>query len=321
MNIIVNQRQKSKPNYFVYYNDWTGEILSVGTAIRSDSPATYLETDSPIASDILKGVASDRNFIVCEQPDNQKQLVGKSEFLHFRKQEDQLSLLPRRANKHWDIRVRLFTVNSKLVIEANQNNISKLVSHNAKNQIKLDTKTAFEFYLVRDNDPDYLIDVVIADAEELINNVYICMDAAHLTRHSSTNDLAVLTRRYFENYYFEVVDEKFVEPATRIEKKSVWNIVKPLDDCHIELVQHGKYLTAYSRVSADQLFDQAGLWQPQLDFFVVGESPDHYLGGFSIDVSRLRIGQPEQYQIDFDIDQIDLIYANPRLQVSKRKTE
>jgi hypothetical protein len=321
MNIIVNQRQKAKPNYFVYYNDWTGEILSVGTAIRSGSPATYLETDNPIASDILKGLASNQNYIVCDGLNSQKELVGKSEFLRLSSKENQLFLLPPRANKQWDIRIRLFTANNKLVIEANQTSISKLVSLNAKKQIKLGTKTDFEFYVVRNNEPDYLIDIVKADAEGLINDGCVCIDAGHLIRHAGALDLAILTRRYFENYYFEVVDEMFVEPITATEKSSAWGIAGHLDSSHIELVQQGKYLAVYSKVSADQLFDQAGLWQPTLNFFVVDETPDHYIDMFSVNVSRLRTGQPERYQIDFDIDQVELIYANPRLRVSKRKIE
>ena len=311
MTITATPRQKSKPNYFVYYNDWTGEIVSVGTSLRSDSPATYLQTDNVIAYNIMRGLASEQDYIVVDGADDQKTLVGKSEFLHLRNQEDQLFLLPRIATQRWDIRIRLFTKNNKLIIDANQNNISKLVSHNARSRIKLDAKTAFEFYLIRENNPDHLIEVISVDAEELINNAYMSLDISHLSRYASMTDLAFMTRRYFENY----------DTDESRENATTWQVVQPLPGSHIELVQQGKYITVNSLVSADQLFDDAGLWKTQLEFFVVGDTPDHYMGSFSIDISRLRIGQLEKYQVDFDIDQIDLIYTNPKLRVSKRKME
>jgi hypothetical protein len=100
----------------------------------------------------------------------------------------------------------------------------------------------------------------------------------------------------------------------------VWQRAQTDSDAHLLFEQDGKYVSVTSLVTAEQLND-VGLHSLKMDFFVVGTTPDHYMGTFEVDVSRLRMGQQEKYEVDFDIEQIQLMYRNPLLRINKRKTQ
>jgi hypothetical protein len=137
------------------------------------------------------------------------------------------------------------------------------------------------------------------------------------------NDVSILTRRYFESYYFQILDDVYVDTADQ-ERQSqqgiVWQRAQTDSDAHLLFEQDGKYVSVTSLVTAEQLND-VGLHSLKMDFFVVGTTPDHYMGTFEVDVSRLRMGQQEKYEVDFDIEQIQLMYRNPLLRINKRKTQ
>jgi hypothetical protein len=142
MTITVSPRQRSKPKYFVYYNDWTGEIISVGTEPRADTPAPFLETVDDAAGQIVRGEVNGQNYIISSDRFLEQRLIHKNEFLQLRRQEDELFLLPAAATDGWNIRARLFTKNKRLVIEANKDMLGRLVAHSLNRQIKLDVRTA-----------------------------------------------------------------------------------------------------------------------------------------------------------------------------------
>jgi hypothetical protein len=168
-----------------------------------------------------------------------------------------------------------------------------------------------------------LIEVIEVDAEDLINHGHLAIDVSHILAQIGLNDVSILTRRYFENYYFQIVDDAYVdttEQQRNAQRGVSWQRAQTDSDAHLLFSQDGKYVTVSSLVSAEQLND-IGLHSLKMDFFVVGPTPDHFMGTFEVDVSRLRMGQIEQYEVDFDIEQIQLMYRNPLLRINKRKTQ
>lgn len=322
MTITVKKRNKKPRNVYVYYNDWTGEIISVGNSLRLDCPAPYIETQEDSAFRILKGEINEQNFVISSDRFGKEKLMRKNEFLQLRRREDSLFLLPEYRLKEWDIRAKLFVKNGKLVFEANRNKIRKLVAHSIHREIKLNVRAVFDFYLIRKDRPDYLLETFQVDAQSLINHGRAVVDVNHMLAHTRLENISILTRRHFENYYFELVEETYVDvtdPEKR-ERPLFWKRADNEPNAHLRFVQQNDIVTVESLVGAEQL-DDVGINQLGLSFFVIKGDPDHYLGTFEIDMSRIRMGQQEKFQVDFDIDEIDLLYQNQALKVNKRKIQ
>lgn len=320
MTITAKRRKQRKLDCYIYYNDWTGEIISVGTSPRNDSLAPYIVTEDSNAYKILAGEINDQNFVISSDRYGKEQLVRKSQYLELRKKEDVLFLLPEAVVDEWDIRVRLYIKNKRLVVQANQNKIKKLVAHNIKNNIKLKAQAMFEFYLVRRDNPDYLVETIKVDAESLINYGRVVVDIRHVLTQVALDDISILTRRYFETYYFETINDIYVDTSEedKSEHTFIWRQQDKPGPAHIRFTQTGDIVKVSSLVKSEQL-DDIGINQMMMSFFVIDGSPDRYLGEFAVDMSRVRMGQHEKFEVDFDLEEVDLLYQNSRLKIDKRK--
>ncbi|GEM_PF-5723868 len=314
MTISVTPRIKPKPNYYIYFNDWTGEIISVGCNPRSDSLAPFIVTDDKNAYRILRGQAAGTNYVI----DND-QLVAKNEYLRLRNKEDKLSIIPQIKIKEWDIRVRHYTKNHYLTFEVNKDMVHKLIKRNMQNEILLNEKIDFKFYVIKNNNPDYLLKTITIDAMELINSNCFAAPMDDIIRHITASKVSVLTRRQFKNYYFESFDEDYVKPKEIDDHRWSHKIQCVTDDAdsHVSLIQDGKYVDIVSLVSAEQL-TSAGLYYRYLPLYFTGKTTDHYISKHIIDVNKLRMGNKERIAVDFDIMDVNILYQNPALKLNKR---
>jgi len=320
MTITAKPRKRSKSKYYVYYNDWTGEILSVGNYLRTDTPAKCILTEDLAAGNIVSGIASDQDYIVGFDSDNKQKLIRKSDILRLRKQEEALFLLPEQSLNSWDIRVRLYKKNAQLVIEINSDMVSKLVAYEHQ-RIILTNRAYINFYLIRRNDPDYLIKTISVDAEDLINYGKISFDINDIITSANMDDISILTRRYFKNYYFELFNDQFVNTDVKIPSNSIhqlWQNADNNQNAHIVFTQKGTQVEVESLVSAEQLTD-VGMNHTRIPFYLVGEQPDDYLQKVNINIAKIRMGQKENFTTDYDIMNATILFQNSKLKIKKRK--
>ena len=316
MTISVKQRKRQEPNCYIYYNDWSGEIISVGNSLRNDCPAPYIISRNENALRILNGELNDLNFLVGIDDEGEERLIKKTEYLRIRKKEEALYLLSKKKKTNWDLRIRLFLKNRKIVIETNKHRIKRLVVQNIKRQIKLNEENKFEFYLIRKNRPDYLLETLEINANELIRNNKMVFNASEglLFR-----DISILTQRQFENYYFEILDDEYIEDNSQSTQNThVWKFVERNRNPHLQITQKQDIITIESLVDSERL-DRIGIQELPMPLHIVDGSPDHYIDSLFIDMSRLRVGQVERFKVDFDIEKVDLMFLHPSLRINKRK--
>jgi hypothetical protein len=322
MTITARPRQQLKSKFYVYYNDWTGEIISIGRSEQINSPAPYIITDDDNARKIVQGFANDNDFVVSSDRHREQKLLHKNEFLQLRKQEDSLFLLPEKRLHDWDIRVILYEENNQLVVEANRDMIYRLVSHTNR-RVLLDSRVYFDFFLIRRDDPDYMIKAVSVDAETLVNQGKVNLDISDVIPYVNVSDISILTRRHFENYYFEILSDRFVDAIDQEAEnrlRQTWQHVGVGNDAHIVFTQLNDRVEISSLVSAEQLTD-AGMHYRRMPFYVVGNTPDEYLATFEVDIAKLRMGQKETFAVDFDIMSTNIMFHNPALKANKRKKQ
>jgi len=321
MNIIKKARSSKQRDIYVYYNDWTGEILSLGKSKRSDTPAPYITANDEIARNIFNGTASETHYMVTMDFGDGQKLVKKDEVLRLRRREDDLFLLPRQRLNNWDIRTKIYTDNSRFVVEFNPGIIDRLVSIKMRKEITLDRDAEFEFYIVRKDRPDHLIKTIKVDAESLIVQGKQAFDISDVVKYASLHDVDVLTRRYFENYYVTVTRDQFIDTADQRKFKRYsnrWQFVSSAAAGHFTFEQENDILTVKSNVTVNEL-NELEFFMRKMKFYVVGKTPDHLIDTFAVNVANLRMGRPERFLVDFDIDDIGIMFQNPQIKINKRK--
>jgi hypothetical protein len=272
------------------------------------------------AHQIINGTKSDKNYIVTVGINDDAQLVKKSKYLQVSQKEKTLYLLPEKVLPSWDIRATIYKTNSTLLIEINNTMVSRLVTEHMRREVSMQDDVVFKFYIIRKNMPDCLLKVIDVDVHELINHGHVTVPLADINQFAGLDDIAIMTCRLFEHYYFVVTDNKYLgndsAPALQVTDKK-WQFVQTDTESHIEFNQTGDKIEIKSIVDATQL-TVAGLHQRHLTFYIVGDTPDEYYDHITVNVNDLRMGKTTKFIIDFDIMDMNIIYRNQLLKVNKR---
>lgn len=307
MTITLKSRQHSLNEFVVYYNKVTGEIISVGKTLR-DIEDPYILTLDKIADSILQGTAYEYNYLVNENAKGDNVIMTKVDASQLQKRNDRLFTVSRKKLVDWDMRVQFYTKNLKLVIEANSTILDRI-----------SLLQTLEFYMTKRNMPDYLISSFDIDLKELVKTNIVIFDMQDITKYVNVDDIDILVRQVFRNYYFEIFYESFGGLAYDLVFNKCLQLAKSnVENSHVELNQIGNQLVISSSMSVKQFI---GIGNPSkiLDFYVVGSTPDEFIRHIEIDMSKLQKGKVSQVDIDFDIDNVNIMYQNSKLKVRKSK--
>jgi hypothetical protein len=322
VNIEKTQRQNSDTKFYVYYNEWTGEIVSTGRSLRKDVNFPYITTSNTLARQILNGRINHRNYMVTfsDTVDN-LDVVKKDNVLRLRNQEQALFLVPNTRKDKWDIRAKFYTVNHKMTVEINPDSVRQLANFTVRSQLRVENARNLNLYLVRRNQPDYLIEVFEVDPLDLIQNEILSIDISSIVKHTSYDNMTLLTRRNFENYHSEVLNTKYLprEKAAGLARSNTIHVAKDYADSHIAFEQADDRLLVSSSIDAKNFADH-GLHQQYETFYVVGKTPDEFIGQIDVDATRLRKEGIEHFEMNgLDINDYNIIHRNDRIRVAKRK--
>lgn len=321
MAITKKKRQRSQAEYVVYYDEWTGEVLTIGSSEQEDNANPFIKTKNTDAKRVIDGTLDINDLIVSSDLNKEEELVLKSEVLQIRRQEDNLFLLPKRPLMYWDICVKLYTTNRKIVIEVNQETLQRLITFNIRNEIQVASPASLDFYITKQDVPDHLIEILKVDATDLIKNKCIVFDATDIIPYAEIEKIDIFTQRRFENYYFEVIADKYVEETDElIVNGKIWQAADDRMPSHFEIVQNGNKLSITSAIGIKQLCEY-GIYSRFMPFYIVKGSPDEYITSFNVDIATLRTGKADVFEIDFDIDEVNILYKNSKLRVNKRKID
>jgi len=326
VTVTRKPRKRQKPNYYVYFNEWTGEIVSVGHSLNENTNIPYIITRDESARKIIDGTADEANFRVELDKDHNYRMMEISNVLRLRSRENQLYEISRKRDADWDVRAIYYVVNKKLIFEINPVSLKRLANLQMRQKLRVDYSDNLKFYLIKKNNPDFLIETYEVNPEDLIMNRRVVIDAGDITAFASPNEISMLTLRYFENYRFEIIQDRYISQDQRTVKKetnqikTAENISQDDNHYHIEFLQKDDQLIISSCVIPEQ-FEHLGLVSKQFPFYLVGDTVDEFIGAVKVDLSRLRLGYVERHRIDFDIEKVNILYKNHNLVVGKRKVK
>lgn len=312
MNIIVTKKENETPKYFVYYHEESGEIFSIGNAALETMAMPFIITGNKLAQKIAFGLESETNCLISSEIDGHDDIVLKSDLLHFFKKEQFLESIPKIEPESWDIKITLFAKNSKWLIEANDDILKKLTSHNSSRIFESNTTLAF--YIIKKNQPDMLIDVLEIDAEELINCRQVTFESKNLYFHVTPEDIDILTQKFFRNCWFEISNTALEDENV---SKNRFQKVVGIDSNSSDIVmsQIDNMLT----ISKSDKFDDQKFESQFLKFHVIGQTPDEHFATFNLDINKLKNNEDEIFEIDFNINEVNFIVEHHNANIRKEK--
>jgi hypothetical protein len=204
--IQIADDTKSLPKYYVYYDDWTGEIKSI-TGKYKQQTYPHIITEDETAAKIMLGILNPKKYVVSDLVEGLK-LLPKTDVLAIKKAEDVFTKIPRVKNFiDSDVNVIMYTNDYKMEINLNQDTIYKMTGKRFNKNYNATEQTAenkLVFYLIKKNNPNYLLSTITIDVIDIVNNGYKLLDLTNLQNTLNLEDVDILTRRIFKNYGLKI---------------------------------------------------------------------------------------------------------------------
>lgn len=217
---ILKSAVKENPiqKYFVYFDEWTGEITSITNKKKESLTDPYVITEDNTAAKLMMGELNPKKYSVADLV-NGYTLIPKDDALRIKKAENQLSLVPLIKNStNVDVNLIFYVSDYLLEINLSQDVVYKMTGSRFARKFNSDdniNKSKFEFYLIAENNPFHLLGVVEVDPIKIFNDGYVLLDLNHLKTKIPLRDVRILTKRIFRDYGL-----KFKENYVNIDYKT-----------------------------------------------------------------------------------------------------
>jgi hypothetical protein len=298
--IQIVDESKPLPRYYVYYDEWTGEIKSI-TGKYKQLSFSYIVTEDETAAKIMMGILNPKKYVVSDLVDGVK-LVPKSDVIAIKKAEEVLTKIPRVKNFiDSDVNIIFYKNDYKIEVNLNQDTIYKMTGKrfNKNNNQIVSNDNFLIFYLIKKNDPNYLYDTVKIDPADIVLNGYKLFDVSHLQNKVSLDDIDVLTKRIFKNYGLKIKQNYVnIDYHTRRSNKRTHTIIHNSTE---------EWSTFSVSPSTEGWIIKSNFSNPQeqkiykdLKIFLTGKDPNTLLGKIIIPYDQ--IGNFKEYIVKTTID-------------------
>lgn len=205
---LIKQVKKSKlHNFYVYFDEWTGNITSITGKKRDDITDPFLKTSDPVAVQLMKGIKNTRKYVVADLVDGYK-LVEKKDYLRIKQAENYLSKIPIiKPTINKDVNVVLYLSDYKVEVNVSTDLVYQLTGKINSSEVKIQKDKKYEklvLYVIEKNNPMRLLETIEIDPVELIEKGYMLYDFSNLRNTIALGDIDILTRRIFKSYGLKI---------------------------------------------------------------------------------------------------------------------
>jgi len=218
---ITDTQIKNNIPYWVKFSKQNGKIKGISSSPIQDfdDSERVIESINPVCRDLLKGKANRRNYAVLWDPvKNIWEVDVKSSTLVIKPLSDRLAPVTTEKNPFsTDIHITISKLSGAVKLTANLKQIAKHLNLSSIQQIVSDDTGLIDLYFTRKNDPDYLIQVLSVNAEELIVNreTITYIDIKFLDTIDWT-DVSLYTKPIFKMYSMEFLESNVEIKSTQL---------------------------------------------------------------------------------------------------------
>lgn len=319
-NAIQLVKSTSDIQFFVYYDEWTGDIISVTRTELEIHEHPFIVTTNELAKKIIQGTANEKLYQVAFNEKDEPDIMLRDNVIRLRSSEKKLHHLVKKKMSDWNIRVKLYTGNNKLQLEINPLSVRRLSSMTFNKNISINPENDLTLYVIKHNQPDHFLEKINVDVVELLTTGNIVYDVAPLRKYASLQDIGILTRRCFKNYYLEILPESLsIIQQTLVKNRTfIFNkVVKNSPKSHILIEQRGNHIIFSTELSSTEL-DDLGLSEDTVWFNLVGKTPDEYYGRLPVNIRDLKHKKLTTLSVDDDISQYNILHKKQNVLFSLR---
>jgi len=205
LTLLTNKTERKEPTkWCVYFDEETGDVITVTSKPHESVQYPYLKTTSDYARKVLMGIEDPRKFAVVDLSEGHK-LIERGDVLRLREAENYLTRIPINNNLTHDVNI-IFYVNSwKMEVNFSQETLYKMTGRRKFRDIKINPEKEGRYdkitlFLIKENDPNFLIDTIEVDPAELIVNGYLLFDMSSLRNVCGLGEVHVMTKKIFKHY-------------------------------------------------------------------------------------------------------------------------
>lgn len=205
LTLLTNKTErKEHTKWCVYFDEESGDVITVTSKPHETVHHPYLRTASEDARKILMGIEDPRKFAVVDLSEGHK-LIERGDVVRLREAENYLTKIPFDNNITYDVNV-IFYINSwKMEVNFSQETLYKMTGRRKFRDVKINPEKEGRYdkitlYLIKENDPNFLIETIEVDPVELIVSGYILFDMSSLRNVCGLGEVHVMTKKIFKHY-------------------------------------------------------------------------------------------------------------------------
>lgn len=305
--------------HFVYYNEWSGEISAIVTDIVEGSRDLYLQVDSneyPAVKEIIGGTKSIAEYMVAYDTDDTLKLLTKSQVFRFARKADELQQLTISTNpvklEDNDIKITAYPRSKTLILEVNDKLLQRIRNPLGR-QVTVTDAGTIDLYLCQKQDPDFLVDTIKFDLNELIKYKEVVIEGFDIP----LKDYLILTSNQFKNIALAVSRENFIPSRYYDGVVSRINQVEhSYDPGHIVLrVAGDDRLEVTNRMHDRQ---DLKVYDKQFRLYICNDDPDEYEGMIELEWDKIPLNKPKMFKVPINLEDKTILYSGNRMKVTLR---
>ena len=280
---IIDTQPKTNLTWWVRFVKQTGKIRSISPSMINDfnDDESILETNNQICLDFIKNKVSKRKYAVLWDPfENNWKIDKKSDTLVIKTRHNKLEQFHSGKDPSTsDVHATISKVNGELKLTANLEQIAKHLHLSKIQNIVNDTEGLIDLYLTKKNDPDYLLQILSIDPEELIlkGSTIVKLDKSVMER-TDWNNISIYTKPVFLFYSMEFIESTVIPEK---EKANIGQLSKAkrsdkfTRNAEINICILNDKIKIYSSLSKQQSYMFKG--KKFLQLHICDTEIDHYL--------------------------------------------
>tara|TARA_B100001287_G_scaffold260807_1_gene249245 strand:- start:125 stop:1132 length:1008 start_codon:yes stop_codon:yes gene_type:complete len=236
LNLLQDyKRDKPPAKWCVYYEEDTGDVVTVTNREKDFIKHNHIVTDSDDARRILMGIVDPKKYAVVDVNQELK-LVEKSAVLRIKEAEQRLSMIPAGVTEKADVNIVLYINHWKMEVNFNQDTLYRMTGKRYFRNVSLNPEQDGEYdpitlYLIKDNDPNFLVKTIEIDPAELIEEGYIIFDMTPLRRICGLGEISIMTKKIFSSYRLQrKANFTGVDYKTRFTRRRMFSVPTPVKD-------------------------------------------------------------------------------------------
>ena len=314
---LIKPQKNDKPrSYFVVFDKDTGKILRINASAMVVNNTAHIQTEStnPICKRLANGTASLKKHGIIWDIVNEKWDVDvRSTTLVIESKHNKLIPFIKNMDPTTsEIFVKIFYDDTKIIVEANRNNISSIKNLSDIKAISTTESNLLDIFVTKKNDPDYLIKIINIDPLKLFQTGIQIVDLTDMINEQvDWQNISLYAKSVFNNYGWALLSKNNI---ISIETNRILQRSNVADKNSININVVDNVMQVTSKIEESQLYYFEG--KNKLKVVVCDEHIDNLVGGFDMSVNQL-LQDTHKLNINFNWPKNPLLlYKNNYLSIS-----